>query len=62
MTESSLQSKADRDRLRQRAGESHRLDKKVADAARKVVREHLERGRPADACMADLIRAARGES
>lgn len=62
MTEPVLQSKPDRDRLRQRTAESRRLDKKVADTARKIVREHLERGRSADACMADLIRAARGES
>lgn len=58
----SLRSKADRDRRRQRAAASRRLDTIVAETARKIVREHLEQNRPVDACMADLIRAARGDS
>ena len=55
------QSKRDRDRLRQRSSDAHRTDKRVAETARRIVREHLEQGRPAQACLADLIRAARGE-
>lgn len=58
----SLRSKSDRDRLRQRAGDARRLDKSVADTARKIVREYLEQGRPAQACMSDLVRAARSET
>lgn len=54
------QSKRDRDRLRQRSSESHRTDKRVAETARRIVREHLEQGRPKEACFDDLIREARG--
>jgi len=57
---SALRSKSDRDRIRQRAGDARRLDKSVAEVARRVVREHLEQGRPAQACMADLVNAAKG--
>lgn len=62
MTESFIQSKADRDRIRQRAGEHARRRKAIEAVVDKIIRDHLERGRPADACMADLVRAARGES
>lgn len=62
MSKPALQSKADRDRIRQRSSDAHWKNKKVADTARRIVREHLEHGRSAQACMADLIRAARGES
>ena len=62
MTESSIQSKADRDRIRQRAGSTARRRKAIEVVVDKIIREHLERDRPADACMADLVRAARGES
>ena len=62
MTKPALQSKADRDRIRERASTSARRRKTIEAVVDKIIREHLERGRPADACMADLIRAARGES
>lgn len=56
-----LTSKKDRDRLRQSSAAARRTDKRVAETARRIVREHLEQGRPAQACLADLIQAAKGQ-
>lgn len=57
----SLHSKADRDRLRQRAGEANRRRKRIESVVDRIIEEHLAHGRPAQACMADLVRAAKGE-
>jgi hypothetical protein len=56
-----LTSKADRDRLRQRVGAERKSDRDIATTARRIVREHLEQGRPAQACMADLVHASKGQ-
>lgn len=51
---SQLQSKNDRDRLRNRASGNRR----IVDALRRILREYRE-GRGASACMAELERIAR---
>lgn len=54
-------SKSDRDRLRERAGTAARRRKRIEVTVDRIIREHLEQGRPARACMADLIAAAKGQ-
>lgn len=54
-----LHSKADRDRVRQRGGEHSRRRKRIETVVDKIIEEHLVHGRPAQACMADLVRAAK---
>lgn len=46
-----IQSKADRDRVRGRAG----INKRLLEEARRILREYRQ-GRAASACMADLER------
>jgi len=53
-----INSKSDKDRVRERTTNRRRVDRRVADVARRIVAEHLK-GRPADACMADLVEASR---
>lgn len=58
MPELQTQSRADHDRLRQRAARKHKTNEAIADAAVRIVGDFL-RGRPADACMADLVQKAK---
>lgn len=53
-----LQSRADHDRLRQRAANKHKANEAIAETAVRVVGDYL-RGRPASACMADLVQKAK---
>lgn len=55
-----LHSKSDRDRLRQRSGDTNRRRKRIENVVDKIIEEHLVQGRPAQACMADLVQAAKG--
>lgn len=54
-----ITSKAEKDRIRQRTADSRRADKAIAYAAREAVVSYLN-GRPAYACMQDLVALARG--
>lgn len=51
----SIDSKSDRDRIRQRASGN----KAKLDQVRKIIREYREQGRAASACMDDVERAVR---
>ena len=55
---SDLQSRADHDRLRQRAAGKHKANEAIAETTLRVIGEFL-RGRPADSCMADLVQKAK---
>lgn len=53
---SSIQSKADRDRLRQRTAERNALVPKIE----RVIEQYTQ-GRAASACMADIIKVLKGQ-
>lgn len=56
-----IQSRADRDRIRQKAADANRRRRTIERVVDRIVREYLVEHRSAEACMADLIRAAKGE-
>lgn len=58
MAELQIQSRADHDRLRQRAATKHKTNEAIAETAVKVVGDFL-RGRPAEACMAELVQKSK---
>lgn len=58
MVDPQIQSRADHDRLRQRAAGKHKANKAIADETVRIVGEFL-RGRPASACMADLVQKSK---
>lgn len=59
---SPISSKADRDRLRQRASARAARRKRIEAVVDRIIREHLVDGRPAAACFTDLLAAARTEA
>ncbi|KQU96460.1 hypothetical protein [Devosia sp. Root105] len=58
MADLQIQSRADHDRLRQRAAQKHKTNEAIAETTVRVVAEFL-RGRPASACMTDLVQKAK---
>lgn len=58
MPDLQIKSRADHDRIRQRSAKKHKTNAAIADAAVRIVIEHRQ-GRSAQACMADLDKAAR---
>ncbi|WP_240233594.1 hypothetical protein [Devosia lacusdianchii] len=58
MPDLQITSRADHDRLRQRTAGKHKRNEAIANTTVQVVAEYL-RGRPASACMADLVQKAK---
>lgn len=54
---SAIQSKSDRDRIRQKAGNS----RMQLDRIKKVAQEYIVDGRAASACMAEIIKLLKGQ-
>lgn len=54
---SAIQSKADRDRIRQKAGNN----RATVDRIKTIAREYLVDQRAASACMADIIKLLKGQ-
>lgn len=58
MPDLQIKSRADHDRIRQRSAQKHKINAAIAAAAVRIVADFL-RGRPASACMADLVQKAK---